>query len=72
MKAEKKPQAPVVHVVHDIVLTLSPAEAKALFWIAEHFDADDADDKYHAGTDEDRFDVTLHRALLDLGVHREG
>lgn len=69
MKAEKKPQAPVVH---DIVLTLSPAEAKALFHIAEDFDADDADDKYHAGTDEDRFDVTLHRALLDLGVHREG
>ena len=68
MKAEKKPQVPVVH---DIVLTLSPAEAKALFWIAEHFDADDADDKYHAGTDEDRFDVTLHRALLDLGVFNE-
>ena len=68
MKAEKKPQAPVVH---DIVLTLSPAEAKALYWIAEHFDADDADDKYYAGTN-DRFDVTLHRALLDLGVAREG
>ena len=68
MKAEKKPQAPVVH---DIVLTLSPAEAKALFHIAEYFDAYDADDKYHAGTDEDRFDVTLHRALLDLGVFNE-
>ena len=68
MKAEKKPQVPVAH---DIVLTLSPAEAKALFHIADDFDADDAYDKYHAGTDEDRFDVTLHRALLDLGVFNE-
>ena len=64
MKAEKKPQAPVVH---DIVLTLSPAEAKALYWIVADFDtAADDDSMYRSGADEDRFDVILHQVLLDL------
>ena len=66
MKAEKKPQAPVVH---DIVLTLSPAEAKALYWIVADFDtaADAARSQYTVPGAIERFDVTLHQALLDLG-----
>lgn len=69
MKAEKKPQVPVVH---DIVLTLSPAEAKALYWIVEDFYTDsDNEDPYTVPGATERFDVTLHQALLDLGVARE-
>lgn len=71
MKAEKKPQVPVAH---DIVLTLSPAEAKALYYIAEDFypAEDDDQSQYLVPGDTHRFDVILHRALRYLGAAREG
>lgn len=68
MKAEKKPQVPVVH---DIVLTLSPAEAKALYTIISDFSEED-NERYTVPGDAEQFDVILHQALLDLGVAREG
>lgn len=70
MKAERKPQVPVKQ---DIVLTLTPEEAKALFHIIADFDAEDdaEDDAYMVPDSGEQFDVTLHSALLELGVNRE-
>lgn len=66
MKAERKPQVPVKQ---DIVLTLTPEEAKALFHIIADFDAED--DAYMVPGSGEQFDVTLHSALLELGMNRE-
>lgn len=66
MKAERKPQVPVKQ---DIVLTLTPEEAKALFHIIADFSEED--DRYRANRVGAQFDVILHSALLELGVNRE-
>lgn len=63
MKIEK-----VVPKLPDVQLTLTAAEAKALFNIMEDFDTDAPDESPYM-VDEERFDVTLHMEMLSAGIN---
>lgn len=59
----------VVPKTPDIVLTLTAKEARALYNIVADFDTADSEAPYMV--DGERFDVTLHSAMLKAGLRNE-
>lgn len=54
----------------DVQLTLTAEEARALFWIVKDFDPEEERPEFKVGAE--RFDVTLHNAMLKAGLNGRG